>query len=152
MASAGPYASLHLALERQRRQHPTTRFFYRLDALPAAQPKASKHWRYPRYLLIKWFLKNQLQLELEDPSNAEQLQYQQHAILTPAQDTDGREKGETGRWRIEEWGGEGRKGRGEKGEGKMRNRRQKGKAERRKGKKVKGKGRKLQPAWTVIGN
>jgi len=100
--------------------------FYGLDALPATQPKASKHWRYPRYLLIKWFLKNQLQLELEDPSNAEQLQYQQHAILTPAQDTDGREIGETGRWRIEEWAGEGRKGRGEKREGKMRNRRQKG--------------------------
>jgi len=24
-------------------QHPTTQFFYRLDALPAAQPTASKH-------------------------------------------------------------------------------------------------------------
>jgi len=30
---------------RQPRQHPTTRVFYRLDALPAAQPTASKHWR-----------------------------------------------------------------------------------------------------------
>ena len=30
---------------RQPRQHPTTQFFYRPDALPAAQPTASKHWR-----------------------------------------------------------------------------------------------------------
>jgi len=28
---------------RQSRQHPTTQFFYRPDALPAAQPTASKH-------------------------------------------------------------------------------------------------------------
>ena len=28
---------------RQPRQHPTTQFFYRPDALPAAQPTASKH-------------------------------------------------------------------------------------------------------------
>ena len=27
-------------------QHPTTPFFYRPDALPAAQPTASKHWRH----------------------------------------------------------------------------------------------------------
>ena len=32
---------------RQPRQHPTTQFFYRPDALPAAQPTASKHWRHP---------------------------------------------------------------------------------------------------------
>jgi len=30
---------------RQPRQHPTTQFFYGPDALPAAQPTASKHWR-----------------------------------------------------------------------------------------------------------
>jgi len=30
---------------RQPRQHPTTQFFYRPDALPADQPTASKHWR-----------------------------------------------------------------------------------------------------------
>jgi len=30
---------------RQPRQHPTTQFFYRPDALPAAQPTASKHWK-----------------------------------------------------------------------------------------------------------
>ena len=30
---------------RQTCQHPTTQFFYRPDALPAAQPTASKHWR-----------------------------------------------------------------------------------------------------------
>ena len=46
MASAGPYASLHLAPYRQPRQYPTTLFFYRPDALPAAQPTASKHWRH----------------------------------------------------------------------------------------------------------
>ena len=34
------YASLHLAPDRQPRQHPTTLFFYRPDALPAAQPTA----------------------------------------------------------------------------------------------------------------
>ena len=43
VASAGPYASLHLAPDRQPRQHPTTQVFYRPDALPAAQPTASKH-------------------------------------------------------------------------------------------------------------
>jgi len=37
------YASLHLAPDRQPRQHLTTQFFYRPDALPAAQPTASKH-------------------------------------------------------------------------------------------------------------
>ena len=44
VASAGPYASLHLAPDKQAHQHPTT-VFYRPDALPAAQPTASKHWR-----------------------------------------------------------------------------------------------------------
>ena len=44
VASAGPYASLHLAPDRQPHQQPTTlMFFYRPDALPAAQPTASKH-------------------------------------------------------------------------------------------------------------
>ena len=43
VASAGPYASLHHAPDRQQRQHPTTQVFYRPDALPAAQPTASKH-------------------------------------------------------------------------------------------------------------
>jgi len=33
------------APDRQLHQHPTTQFFYRPDALPAAQPTASKHWR-----------------------------------------------------------------------------------------------------------
>ena len=45
LASAGPYASLHLAPGRQPCQHLSTQFFYRPDALPAAQPTASKHWR-----------------------------------------------------------------------------------------------------------
>jgi len=40
MAVAGPYANdLHLAPDRQQRQHLTTQVFYRPDALPAA----SKH-------------------------------------------------------------------------------------------------------------
>jgi len=38
----GPYASPHLAPDRQPRQHTAT-LFYRPDALPAAQPTASKH-------------------------------------------------------------------------------------------------------------
>jgi len=43
VASAGPYASLHFALDRYRCQHPTTQFFTGPDALPANQPTASKH-------------------------------------------------------------------------------------------------------------
>ena len=39
------YANLHLAPDRKPCQHPTTLVFYRQDALPAAQPTASKHWR-----------------------------------------------------------------------------------------------------------
>ena len=39
-------ASLHLAPDRQPRQQLTTQFFYRPDALPAAQPTVSKHWRH----------------------------------------------------------------------------------------------------------
>jgi len=38
---------------RQPRQHPTTQFFYRPDALPATQSTPSKHWRQK---------KNQIQL------------------------------------------------------------------------------------------
>jgi len=41
--SAGPYASLYLAPDRKPCQYPTTQVFYRPDALPAAQPTASKH-------------------------------------------------------------------------------------------------------------
>ena len=50
VASAGPYASLHLAPDRQPCQYPTT-VFYRPDALPAAQPTASKHWRHKKQAL-----------------------------------------------------------------------------------------------------
>ena len=46
VASAGPYASLHLAPDIQPCRYPTAQFFYRPDALPAAQPTASKHWRH----------------------------------------------------------------------------------------------------------
>ena len=51
VASAGPYASLHLAPDRQPRQHLTTQFFYRPDALPAAQPTVSKHWRQQQFFV-----------------------------------------------------------------------------------------------------
>ena len=44
MASAGPYARLHLARQITT-PAPHHSFFYRPDALPAAQPTASKHWR-----------------------------------------------------------------------------------------------------------
>ena len=45
-ASAGPYASLHLAADRQPCQHPTTQFFTgRMPFLPS-QPTASKHRQY----------------------------------------------------------------------------------------------------------
>jgi len=39
-----PYANLYLAPDRWPCQHPTTHF-YRPDALPAAKPTVSKHWR-----------------------------------------------------------------------------------------------------------
>ena len=42
VASAGPYASLHLASDRQPRQHPTTQFFTgRTPFLPAKQQRQS---------------------------------------------------------------------------------------------------------------
>ena len=56
VASAGLYATLHLAPDRQPRQHPNAQFFYRPDALPAAQPTASRHWRQHvrhRYAVLK---------------------------------------------------------------------------------------------------
>jgi len=40
---------------RQPRQHPTTQFFYRPDALPDAQPTASKHWRHFMPILTLYF-------------------------------------------------------------------------------------------------
>jgi len=42
VASAGPYASLHLSPDRQPRQHPTTRFFTgRMPFLPPNQQRQS---------------------------------------------------------------------------------------------------------------
>jgi len=42
MASAGPYASLHLAPDRYPRQHPTTQFFTgRMPFLPPNQQRQS---------------------------------------------------------------------------------------------------------------
>jgi len=43
VASAGQYASLHLAPDNHASTPPVG--FYRPDALPSAQPTASKHWR-----------------------------------------------------------------------------------------------------------
>ena len=50
VASAGPYASLHLA------PAPHHSVFYRPDALPATQPTASKHWRQDHWLTNKAYL------------------------------------------------------------------------------------------------
>jgi len=45
VASAGLYANLNLAqTDNQARIPPLS--FYRPDALPAAQPASSKHWRH----------------------------------------------------------------------------------------------------------
>ena len=46
VASAGPYASLHLALDKITTPVPHQSVFYRPYALPAAQPTASKRWRH----------------------------------------------------------------------------------------------------------
>ena len=46
MASAGPYASLHLAPDKITMPAPLHSVFYRPDALPVAQPTSSKHWRH----------------------------------------------------------------------------------------------------------
>ena len=58
VASAGPYAtaSLHLAPADNHTITPPL-CFYRPDALPAAQPTASKHWRHKHWrhvILNKW--------------------------------------------------------------------------------------------------
>ena len=45
VVSPGLMQVLHIAPDRKPCQHPTTQFFTGLDALPAAQPIASKHWR-----------------------------------------------------------------------------------------------------------
>ena len=55
VASAGPYASLHLAPDRQiTTPAPHYWVFYRPDALPAAQPTASKHWNVNRFYIFPW--------------------------------------------------------------------------------------------------
>jgi len=48
VASAGPYASLHLALDSETMPAPHHSVFYRPDALPAAQPTVSKHCRHKK--------------------------------------------------------------------------------------------------------
>ena len=47
VASAGPYASLHLAPDKQPRQHPTTQFFAgRMPFLPPNQQRQSTEGTY----------------------------------------------------------------------------------------------------------
>jgi len=47
VASAGPYARLHLAPDRQQRQHPTTQFFTRrMPFLPPNQQHQSTEGKY----------------------------------------------------------------------------------------------------------
>ena len=47
VASAGPYASLHLAPDRQPRQHPTTQFFAgQMPFLPPNQQRQSTEGTY----------------------------------------------------------------------------------------------------------
>jgi len=55
VASAGPYASLHLAPDRYHASTSPLKFFYRPDALPAAQPTVSKHWRHLKHWRHKEF-------------------------------------------------------------------------------------------------
>jgi len=64
VASAGPYASLHLAQDRLPHQHPPLSF-YRPDALPAAQPTASKHGRHKA---LKALLNNAIKIK-KTPKN-----------------------------------------------------------------------------------
>ena len=43
---------ISLQTNNQLTMHPTTQFFYRPDALPAAQPTVSKHWRNILYCIV----------------------------------------------------------------------------------------------------
>jgi len=61
VASAGPYASLHCSRQITT-PAPHHSVFYRPDALPAAQPTASKHWR-------------QLVIKLKNKSYTDRLSY-----------------------------------------------------------------------------
>jgi len=57
VASAGPYASLHLAPDREPRQHLTTQFFTgRMPFLPPNQQRESTEGIYPGQTAIKWLL------------------------------------------------------------------------------------------------
>jgi len=48
VASAGPYANLTWPQTDNHASTPPLKFFYRPDALPAAQPTVSKHWRHDK--------------------------------------------------------------------------------------------------------
>jgi len=52
VASAGPYANLHLAFWQITMPTLHHSVFYRPDTLPAAQPTASKHWRQKWYSVL----------------------------------------------------------------------------------------------------
>jgi len=51
VASAGLYASLHLAADRKPRQHPITQFL-QADALPATQPHQSTEGKWQWNILF----------------------------------------------------------------------------------------------------
>jgi len=58
VASAGPYASLHCAPDRQPRQHPTTQFFTgRMPFLPPNQQRQSTEGKLSFRLLASAHLK-----------------------------------------------------------------------------------------------
>ena len=82
MASAGPYASLHLAPDRQPRQHPTTRFLQ--AGCPSCRPtnriKALKR-QDNRMINCKIFCKS-------GPRSASHLRAESHAISTTVDQQD----------------------------------------------------------------
>ena len=84
VVSAGPYASLHLAPDRQPHQHPTTQFFYRSDALPAAQPTVSKH-EYKSFKI--WHLAQSKLHPNQNSSTIEQLLNCDYDASTPVKIT-----------------------------------------------------------------
>ena len=64
VASDGPYASLHLTPDRHHASTPLLSF-YRPDAVPAAQPTASKHQSKEIVLHVLRLAESQLNTSLE---------------------------------------------------------------------------------------
>jgi len=63
VASAGPYANVNLT---QTHSHASIPVFYRQDALPAAQPTVSKHWRQKPHkgnmVISNWINKSHIEI------------------------------------------------------------------------------------------